>query len=1482
MFVRNCIVLLVLCTSLVHTSSQRLLPYVQKGNAKSRHLPFKLRLLNLPAIPTPDSLFSDSLTRSQFPLLNSLRQKLNYAHQTNSPKHQLRYSTPSPQKSPSTIPIANDMSEEWAQRYEFPLQASNDFSNAIATDGEGNIYIAGYSDATYSNGDFLTVKYSPKGDTLWTRRYRGALSEFNEATAIVIDKNANVVVTGYSTTAATHEDYVTMMYDKLGNLQWSARYNGSGDSIDVPTSIGVDSAGNVYVTGYSYDATSDIDYLTIKYNQNGIQQWITRYNGAANGVDVANAMTVTSGGNVYVTGYSDGGGTGFDIATICYTSLGLERWRNKYNGSANGDDVANAICLDPSGNVLIAGSSYGGASGTDYITIKDSSNGNELWSKRYSASGNGNDQATALTVDRSGNIIVTGYSSGAGTSYDYATVKYSKDGDLQVITRYNSGGNGADIATGVVTNSLRDIFVTGYSQIDLGSLFDYVTVVYDSAGNRKNIFRYNGTGGRNDIPTGIVLDYDENVYVTGSSDGNAFDCATVKYSRNIDRSWNVQFNSQPGADTLVAVGADSLGNVYTIGYNQQNMVSVKFDSSRNILWVAVLDTPQHCIPQAVYIDSGGTIYTAGYVPLSDTTSEVFVVKYNSQGTKQWQSIYHGTGDGDDHAVAIAVDKEGQVYVTGSRSTKSTFSDFLTIKYSSDGTQFWVTTFNGLVGRNDAAVAVAVDDQENVYVAGTSIRYNSSNDFTTIKYDSSGTKQWVAYYDGPGDASDFVKAMCIDRNGNCYVTGKSFDALSSTDYATIKYSSSGAQLWVARFTGQGSGVDEPTSIALDPNNNVIVTGYSYSDNSSFDFATLKYDTTGNLLWQAIYRGPAKGIDIPKALAIDRQGNAYVTGITLGSGSSNDIATIKYDSHGIEQWVRVYNGTLSADEDARSIVVRNENVFVGGMTIQELTGSDYLLLRYDANPIELDHWPVRYDGPKVSFSFVNAMVVDSAGNTYLAGGINGTTVDALILKYNASGFLEWSRQYSGGENLYDEAKGIALDKNGNVYVACLTTNLRGNSSIVAIKYTPSGDQKWVRTFNRYGSSENSPIAIAVDGETAIITGYSVGNNSGYDFELVEFLPDGQINWHKEYNGPANGNDLVYAMTVDPHHNIYLTGLTYTSGYFPDFGTVKYSSSGTLLWAVQYDGPVGYDDRARCIVADSAENVYVGGWSVGENIYYDYTLVAYDKRGNEKWVLRNDGPRHTDSELRSLSLDSKGNLYMSGNSYDSLYTNSDMVIVKCDTLGNQLWVASFNGDLNSDDVVGNMTTDKLGNVYLVGKSLGADHTFDIVTLMYDSDGNLVTRARYTGAGNTDDDGRTIALDGSGNVYIAGMSTNGNWSVINTLKYRRQVDGVDDVKKLEVDEFHLSQNYPNPFNPTTMIRFRLPHHSIVSMKVYNLLGQEVATLLNHVSMERGVGGAKFDATNLSSGIYFCRIIAEEDAKGYGGIAARTYTDVKKMVLMK
>jgi Beta-propeller repeat len=264
--------------------------------------------------------------------------------------------------------------------------------------------------------------------------------------------------------------------------------------------------------------------------------------------------------------------------------------------------------------------------------------------------------------------------------------------------------------------------------------------------------------------------------------------------------------------------------------------------------------------------------------------------------------------------AIATDTLGNVYVTGTSFGSGTARDYATVKYNSSGTQQWVARYNGPASTDDIAYAIAVDGSGNVYVTGSSGGSGTGLDYATVKYNSSGVQQWVARYNGPASTDDIAYAIAVDGSGNVYVTGSSGGSGTGLDYATVKYNSSGTQQWASRYNGPASGDDIAYAVAVDSSGNVYVTGSSLGSGTSLDYATVKYNSSGTQQWASRYNGPASSDDKAHALVIDGSSNVYVTGSSLGSGTSLDYATVKYNSSGAQQWASRYNGPANSDDVA----------------------------------------------------------------------------------------------------------------------------------------------------------------------------------------------------------------------------------------------------------------------------------------------------------------------------------------------------------------------------------------------------------------------------------------------------------------------------------------------------------------------------------------------------------------------------------------
>ena len=417
---------------------------------------------------------------------------------------------------------------------------------AVTLDNQSNIYVTGYSYDPVGGNNFCAIKYSKQGVQQWVAAYNGQGNSDDKAYAITVDKYRSVYVTGYSTGVTSQHDITTIKYNSDGVQQWVRTYNGPGNRDDEAYSIVLDDVANVYVTGFTTGSNGNADMCTIKYNTAGVQQWVKIYNGTGNNEDKAYAITIDNLDNIYITGYSTR--NSIDYTTIKYNSTGVQQWIAFFNGSGNGEDKAYAITVDKDNFIYITG--YGTSSNGSivYATIQYNSSGSQQWVAYYGGSTGTTSKAQAIIVDKHDNVYVTGGSiSSIQGNYDYATIKYNSDGTQQWVARYNGPLHGNDIANSLtLDNSNHNLLVTGQSTgKGWGTArYHYATLDYNTDNGVKQWEAIYTTSRLDDIASQVVLDNEGNSYITGTSfiNANNSDYATVKYDKWGVEQWVAKYN----------------------------------------------------------------------------------------------------------------------------------------------------------------------------------------------------------------------------------------------------------------------------------------------------------------------------------------------------------------------------------------------------------------------------------------------------------------------------------------------------------------------------------------------------------------------------------------------------------------------------------------------------------------------------------------------------------------------------------------------------------------------------------------------------------------------------------------------------------------------------------------------------------------------------------------------------------------------------
>ena len=534
---------------------------------------------------------------------------------------------------------------------------------------------------------------------------------------------------------------------------------------------------------------------------------------------------------------------------------------------------------------------------------------------------------------------------------------------------------------------------------------------------------------------------------------------------------------------------------------------------------------------------------------------------------------------------------------------------------------------------------------------------------------------------------------------------------------------------ARLAG-GDAVRGKHAVATDAAGNTYATGTLAKGDQ--DCVTLKYDAAGVIVWSAVY--DSGGPDLCWAVVADNAGGVYVG----GSGR-----TLKYDAAtGAQQWV------LAAD--AQAIAWDGTGLVVG------TSGS---VRKLNAAGTQL--WSRAITGNVV------ALVVDAAANVYATGqDWNGTSFDYGTSRLDATGALLWSRRYNGAGNNSDEPRDIGVDGAGGVYVTGRSYN-GSNWDAATVKYNATtGAQQWAAVYN--GTNNDEARALAVDpGGDVYVAGVTV-TAAGSDFLTIRYTTTGAVDWDELYNTGGSSLDEACAIILDTS-GPRVFGVSMV-GSSLDFRTVRYNPAGHLSWAVAHGVPTNRSDVAIAIAVDSSGGVVIGGNSQGGTITDQSSfihLVGYNNSGDEQWAASSPtfsvDPDDRPVVRKGFAADAAGNTYVLGSSFDGQGLNYR--VVKYSPAGAELWTRWYAGPAVQDDPRA-MVLDAVGNVYVTGTSRGTGGAGDdYLTIKYDTAGNPQWTARYDGGAS--DDAQAIGVDGSGNVYVTGRSRIGANYDYRTVKY-------------------------------------------------------------------------------------------------------------------
>jgi uncharacterized protein (DUF2147 family) len=350
-------------------------------------------------------------------------------------------------------------------------------------------------------------------------------------------------------------------------------------------------------------------------------------------------------------------------------------------------------------------------------------------------------------------------------------------------------------------------------------------------------------------PAGLVVDSNGYSYVTGITSNNGIvQVTTLKYDPNGDTLWTRTFCSGEGNDQPMNIGLDHQGNVIVVGASWDTLVKgfstmiIKYDAGGNLLWHRELRRyASWDYFQCVGADSLGNIVAAGLRAVGNEWSQWYIVKFSPSGDTLWGRAFGGSWSNSDHVTSLVVQPSGHSYLVGDMANQNEGEDITAMSLNADGAEAWQRSFGGPAHQNDYAYDVKVDSQGNIYSSGYVWYPGGITKMVALKYRPDGTQVWQVEYLGNW-AYTADGYIAVDKAGGLYLAGQGYgpDTIQQADAVLVKFDSTGTFQWVQTYDDPYHGNDYFTGVAADDSGNVYARGYTFMGLANYyDFLLVKY-------------------------------------------------------------------------------------------------------------------------------------------------------------------------------------------------------------------------------------------------------------------------------------------------------------------------------------------------------------------------------------------------------------------------------------------------------------------------------------------------------------------------------------------------------------------------------------------------------------------------------------------------------------------
>lgn len=456
--------------------------------------------------------------------------------------------------------------------------------------------------------------------------------------------------------------------------------------------------------------------------------------------------------------------------------------------------------------------------------------------------------------------------------------------------------------------------------------------------------------------------------------------------------------------------------------------------------------------------------------------------------------------------------------------------------------------------------------------------------------------------------------------------------------------------------------------------------------------------------------------------------------------------------------------------------------------------------------------------------------------------------------------WTRTFNGNLSESDAAYSVQQTSDGGFIIAGYTDsyldpNFVLRSDLWLIRTDESGNALWTRN---YGGSEyeiGRSVQQTADGGFVVVGETRSFGAGSADVWLIRTDDSGNILWTKTFGDTDFETGHLIQQTTDG--GFIIVGYTSISGApYGDALLIRTDSLGVTLWTKTFGGS-GYD------IGNSVQQTADGGFIITGATQGDLWLIRTDSLGVTDWTLTYDVAGYNDFG-NSVRQTSDGGFIVAGDFFSETAGGTDILLLRTDDAGNILWT-DFYGDGSVGTELGNSVQETADGGFIVA---GQTSTFsagqnDLWIIRTDDAGMTLWTQSFGGSEN--ESGHSVRQTTDGGFIISGYTNSFGASSTDVWLIRLDSEGPTGVTDQPVhgapQTFVLAQNYPNPFNPITNIEYHVESSDFVTVKVYDLLGREIATLVNE-NLAPGRYRVQWDGRNrlgqqVSSGVYLYRLVA-------------------------